>query len=69
VQATTRPDRGSVPDDLALLVPVASGKEALGGQATAYVCENRTCRLPVTDPDAFERQIAAPPGDPAGRSS
>ena len=68
VPVTTRPGGGAVPEDLERLVPVAGGKETLGGRATAYVCENRTCRLPVTEPEALESQLAMPhsPGSAAG---
>ncbi|MCB9698903.1 MAG: redoxin domain-containing protein, partial [Alphaproteobacteria bacterium] len=51
-------------------LPWLQGKEALGGRATAYVCEGRTCRLPVQDPEAFGRQLderaaaEAPPSPP-----
>ena len=31
-----------------------------GGKATAYVCQNFTCNLPVTDPAALEEQLASP---------
>jgi len=41
----------------ARLVPLLRGKEAAGGKATAYVCENRACRLPTNDPAEFERQL------------
>jgi uncharacterized protein YyaL (SSP411 family) len=41
----------------AQLVPLLRGKEAAGGRATAYVCENRICGLPVNDPAEFERQL------------
>lgn len=29
----------------------------LGGAATAYVCVNRACHLPTTDPRAFAAQV------------
>ena len=41
----------------ARFVPLLRGKEAAGGRATAYVCENRTCGLPTNDPAEFERQL------------
>jgi uncharacterized protein YyaL (SSP411 family) len=44
-------------DGIAALVPVAEGKVALGGRATGYVCENRVCDLPTTDPAVFAKQI------------
>lgn len=30
---------------------------AIGGRTTAYVCENFTCRLPVTDPAKLDEQL------------
>ena len=41
------------------LIPLIEGKIARDGLATAYVCENRVCDLPTTDPDVFARQIRA----------
>ena len=45
-------------------IPLLAGREAVGGRATAAVCYNFTCRLPVTDPQALRAQLEAPP-DPA----
>ena len=39
------------------LVPLLEGKVARGGKSTAYVCENRICDLPTTDPAVFATQI------------
>jgi uncharacterized protein YyaL (SSP411 family) len=47
-------------DDLAAqsqLVPLLQGKVSRKGQATAYVCERRVCRLPTTDPEVFAQQL------------
>jgi uncharacterized protein YyaL (SSP411 family) len=44
-------------DGLGALVPVAEGKMPLGGRATGYVCENRVCDLPTTDPAVFAGQL------------
>jgi len=41
----------------AKLLPILRGKEAIGGRATAYVCEDRACRLPTGDPTEFSRQL------------
>ena len=37
-------------DDLATTIPLLSDKRALSDQATAYVCEERICKLPTSDP-------------------
>ena len=34
-------------------------REAVGGRATAYVCRNYACELPVTDREALARQLDA----------
>jgi uncharacterized protein YyaL (SSP411 family) len=47
-------------DDLAAhasLVPLVAGKRARLGEVTAYVCENRVCDFPTSDPAVFEKQI------------
>jgi uncharacterized protein len=49
---------GAQLDALARLAPIAEGKTALSGRATAYVCEGGTCRLPATEPAAMEAQLA-----------
>ena len=46
-------------DDQNTMVPLIEGKTPLGGRTTAYVCENRVCDLPTSDPAVFARQIAA----------
>ena len=48
---------GSDLEEQASLVPILVGKYAMRGMATAYVCENRVCDLPTTDPEVFSRQI------------
>jgi uncharacterized protein YyaL (SSP411 family) len=61
------------PEDGSLLAPIRrrflpnailmraseTGREmpAVDGRATAYVCENYACRLPVTDPGQLEQQL------------
>ncbi|MGB3400753.1 MAG: hypothetical protein WBA34_11365, partial [Candidatus Deferrimicrobiaceae bacterium] len=51
----------------ARIVPLLEGKEATGGQVTAYVCENRVCQLPTSDPTEFANQLRTGKTDP-GRS-
>ncbi|MEE9279114.1 MAG: thioredoxin domain-containing protein [Myxococcota bacterium] len=41
----------------AALVPLVEGKVAQRGRVTAYVCEDRVCELPTSDPEVFARQI------------
>jgi uncharacterized protein YyaL (SSP411 family) len=41
------------------LIPLLQQREAIGGQATAYVCRRFVCRQPVTDPEALRVQLAA----------
>jgi len=43
------------------LVPALEGKREIGGQPTAYVCQGRTCGLPITHPDDLVTQLTAPP--------
>ena len=40
-------------------MPLLQGREAVGGQATAYVCRNYTCDLPATDRATLARQLEA----------
>jgi uncharacterized protein YyaL (SSP411 family) len=40
-------------------IPFARDKVAVGGKATAYVCRQGRCDLPVTEPVAFAAQLRA----------
>ncbi len=51
------PDEALEWDDL----PVLDGRSMIGGKATAYVCENFVCMLPVNTIGAFLEQLDAPP--------
>ncbi|MGH7312507.1 MAG: thioredoxin domain-containing protein, partial [Candidatus Rokuibacteriota bacterium] len=42
---------------VAAAIPLLEGRVAVDGQATAYVCRNYTCDLPVTEPAALGRQL------------
>jgi uncharacterized protein len=44
--------------DAAAEVPLLADRTAVGGRATAYVCEHFVCRLPVTEPEALAAQLA-----------
>ena len=46
-------------EERADIVPLVRGKLALGGQATAYVCEQQVCKRPTSDPEVFAQQIQA----------
>ena len=39
------------------LVPLVTGRVARSGRVTAYVCENRVCDFPTSDPSVFAEQI------------
>ncbi|QWV94747.1 thioredoxin domain-containing protein [Geomonas oryzisoli] len=41
----------------ARLIPLLQGKQAEGDRAVAYLCENRSCRRPTSDPEEFYRQL------------
>jgi len=40
--------------------PLMAGRTAVEGEAAAYVCENFTCRLPVTDPAELSGELTSP---------
>lgn len=46
-------------DTQATLLPLLRGREQREGGATAYLCENFTCRQPTTSPDELADQIDA----------
>jgi len=46
------------PDGHASGVPLLHGRAQVNRQATAYVCQNFVCRLPVTDANALAQQLA-----------
>jgi uncharacterized protein YyaL (SSP411 family) len=62
---------GEAREKAARIIPLLEGKDAAGGEATAYVCENRTCRLPTGDPGEFSRQLdgGSPRPTPGGQSA
>jgi len=39
-------------------IPLVKYKRPIQGKTTAYVCENRICRLPTSDPEIFAKQIS-----------
>jgi uncharacterized protein YyaL (SSP411 family) len=44
-------------DELSQRVPLLAGRTQIDGAATAYVCENYACQLPVTNPAALAGQL------------
>jgi uncharacterized protein YyaL (SSP411 family) len=51
----------AVPGETAALgarIPLLQGRQALGGRATAYVCREMACKLPVHSPQELEAQLA-----------
>ena len=51
----SRSGRGSV---AARVIPLFSGRHMIGGKPTAYVCDNNSCRRPVTNVRALETLLA-----------
>jgi hypothetical protein len=49
---------GAVPPRLAERARLLSGKRALAGASTAFVCRDHVCTLPARDPDVLARQLA-----------
>ena len=48
---------GDALEALAETVPLVAGKRAIQGRVTAYVCENRVCKYPTSDPRVLGRLI------------
>ncbi len=47
-----------VTDEAVAAIPLLEGRSAGDGPATAYVCRNGTCKMPVTEPGDLEEQLA-----------
>jgi uncharacterized protein YyaL (SSP411 family) len=54
VVAQTAPDDTRAPS----LIPLLRDRPQINGKATAYVCENFTCRQPTTEPADLKTQLA-----------
>jgi hypothetical protein len=48
---------GQEQEKAARIIPLVRGKEAVGGRVTIYVCEERTCMPPTSDPAELLRQV------------
>jgi uncharacterized protein len=51
-------------DPATSIVPLLADRAPIGGRATAFVCRNFACRLPVTDPAALSDQLSAASAPP-----
>jgi uncharacterized protein YyaL (SSP411 family) len=49
--------RGVDEADSAQLIPLLEDRRQLDGAATAYVCHNYVCRLPVTSAEALRQEL------------
>lgn len=45
-------------DTIAKIIPLTATRSAIEGRATAYVCQNMVCQLPVHTPTALQEQLA-----------
>ena len=57
-------DPGADPASEAILPKVARRCALVDGKATAYVCQNRVCSLPITDPQALASRLRRRGGSP-----
>ncbi len=48
---------GTQLDAAAEIIPLLKGKRSLGGKTTVYVCQNFSCKEPVTNVSDLERQL------------
>ena len=57
-------DDGAERDAHASRVPLLRYKTAQKGRSTAYVCENRICKKPTSDPEVLKSQLKSRPPKP-----
>ena len=58
--------------DSPMSLPLLDGKTMFDGKATAYVCQNYTCKAPVTKPDALSASLSrfySKPKSDSGKNS
>jgi uncharacterized protein len=54
---------GAAGEEVRKLIPLAADKMALGGRATAYVCQNFACQSPTTDREELEQLLNPNPNN------
>lgn len=52
-----RPSSEEAAREIISLVPFVENQKSLGGQTTAYVCENYNCKFPTNDLKKFEELL------------
>ncbi len=57
VRRTFLPNRVLALADGKAKIPLLEGKGPVGGKTAAYVCENMTCKMPVTEPAQLEAML------------
>ena len=62
-----RVQEGAELNALAKTLSIVSGKSAIGGKTTAYVCENRVCQYPTNDSKKFAEQLEMVPARTSGK--
>jgi len=45
--------------EMKVVTPLTDGKTALEGRPTVYICENFTCKKPITDLTALRRELGS----------
>ena len=45
-------------ETIAERIPLLEGRHAVDGRATAFVCQNMACQLPVHTPEDLARQLS-----------
>ncbi|MCH8076459.1 MAG: hypothetical protein IIC64_11625 [SAR324 cluster bacterium] len=56
-EALSAPEAVDAAENLGALIPLLAGRAAACGRATAYVCQNMACKLPVNTPEALADQL------------